>query len=82
MAMSERAAAVKAKLRTTRKAGKPPVHGHGPVQTGPRTGTIRSSTAEAKAKSGSVQSKYAVSPFMDGTLGLGVLSVPPKPVKR
>ena len=51
-------------------------------KTSKRLGTVRSKADEPKAHTRRIQSKVDVSPFTDGALGLGVLSVPPKPVKR
>jgi hypothetical protein len=66
MPMTSRQAAIRAKGKTSK-----------------RTGTVRvARTADPLAKRNTLQKKALVPPFTDGILGLGVLSVPPKPVKR
>ena len=66
MTMTSRQAAIRAKGKTSK-----------------RTGTVRvTRVADTQAKRNTLQKKDQVSPFTAGTMGLGVLSVPPKPVKR
>ena len=67
--MSHQAAAIAARMRSAGKRKQ-------------RIGTATNVAPEPKAKQRNVQSKVDVRPFTSGLLGLGVLSVPPKPVKR
>jgi len=47
-----------------------------------RVGTVRSVAVAPQGKVSNLQKSPDKPPFQAGTMGLGVLSVPPKPVKR
>ncbi len=67
MGMTSRQAAIRAKGKTSKRIG---------------TVRVKAIVDPMNKRLNPTEKRALVPPFIDGTMGLGVLSMPPKPVKR